>query len=380
MKHILLILCILYSGIFKNVNAEDSLNLQVQSAYLIESESGLVLYEKNAEEKLFPASMTKMMGLLLIFESINHSKLSLQDPVTISETAASMGGSQVYLETGEIMSVEDLLKSICISSANDAMVAMAEKVSGSVINFVGMMNDKAKQLNLTNTHFVNTTGLHDPNHYSCAKDMAIIGKALIKEGKDQLLELTSTYDAYIREDTNNPFWLVNTNKMIRSIDGVDGLKTGFTQEAKSCITVTAIRNDIRLIGVVMKASDSKIRNQEASKLLDYGFSLIEKQSFFNKNDIFMTYEYEYGKPRYSNLIYLEDVSAIIFKNDTTHIKEIKHMIYQDKPPYHAYEKIGYATFILDNDLELEIDIGLDKTIQIFTFKDMILHSFTKLLT
>lgn len=380
MKHILLILCILYSGIFKNVNAEDSLNLQVQSAYLIESESGLVLYEKNAEEKLFPASMTKMMGLLLIFESINHSKLSLQDPVTISETAASMGGSQVYLETGEIMSVEDLLKSICISSANDAMVAMAEKVSGSVINFVGMMNDKAKQLNLTNTHFVNTTGLHDPNHYSCAKDMAIIGKALIKEGKDQLLELTSTYDAYIREDTNNPFWLVNTNKMIRSIDGVDGLKTGFTQEAKSCITVTAIRNDIRLIGVVMKASDSKIRNQEASKLLDYGFSLIEKQSFFNKNDIFMTYEYEYGKPRYSNLIYLEDVSAIIFKNDTTQIKEIKHMIYQDKPPYHAYEKIGYATFILDNDLELEIDIGLDKTIQIFTFKDMILHSFTKLLT
>lgn len=380
MKHILLILCILYSGIFKNVNAEDSLNLQVQSAYLIESESGLVLYEKNAEEKQFPASMTKMMGLLLIFESINQSKLSLQDTVTISETAASMGGSQVYLETSEIMSVEDLLKSICISSANDAMVAMAEKVSGSVINFVGMMNDKAKQLNLTNTHFVNTTGLHDPNHYSCAKDMAIIGKALIKEGKDQLLELTSTYDAYIREDTNNPFWLVNTNKMIRSIDGVDGLKTGFTQEAKSCITVTAIRNDIRLIGVVMKASDSKIRNQEASKLLDYGFSLIEKQSFFNKNDIFMTYEYEYGKPRYSNLIYLEDVSAIIFKNDTTQIKEIKHMIYQDKPPYHAYEKIGYATFILDNDLELEIDIGLDKTIQIFTFKDMILHSFTKLLT
>lgn len=380
MKHILLILCILYSGIFKNVNAEDSLNLQVQSAYLIESESGLVLYEKNAEEKLFPASMTKMMGLLLIFESINHSKLSLQDTVTISETAASMGGSQVYLEAGEIMSVEDLLKSICISSANDAMVAMAEKVSGSVINFVGMMNEKAKQLNLSNTHFVNTTGLHDPNHYSCAKDMAIIGKTLIKEGKDQLLELTSTYDAYIREDTNNPFWLVNTNKMIRSIDGVDGLKTGFTQEAKSCITVTAIRNDIRLIGVVMKASDSKIRNREASKLLDYGFSLIEKQSFFNKNDIFMTYEYEYGRPRYSNLIYLEDVSAIIFKNDTTQIKEIKHMIYQDKPPYNAYEKIGYATFILDNDIELEIDIGLDKTIQIFTFKDMILHSFTKLLT
>lgn len=362
------------------VKAEDELDLQAESAYLIEAESGLVLYEKKAEEKLYPASMTKMMGLLLIYEALHKNQITLQDEVTVSENAASMGGSQVYLEAGETMNVSDLLKAICISSANDAMVAMAEKISGSVLEFVKSMNEKGKQLGLVNTNFANTTGLHDPNHYSCAKDMAIIGNALIREGQDELLAITSTYDAYIRESTDNPFWLVNTNKMIRSVEGVDGLKTGFTQESKSCITVSAKRNDIRLIGVIMKATDSKARNQQAAQLLDYGFGLIDKQIFFLKSEPFMEFSYELGKPSHANLIYMSDVSAIIYKNKPAIIQDNTWKMTVLEPPWNAHEKIGEVTFKLDNNTEITVDLALDITVQALTYFDMLLFSFQKILT
>ena len=181
------------------VVSEEALCDQAKGAYLMEASSGREIYAKNAEEKLYPASMTKMMGLLLIYEQLNAGSLQLSDMVTTSETAAGMGGSQVYLEVGETMSVEDLLKSICIASANDAMVAMAEKIGGTHAGFVEMMNAKAKELGLVNTHFTNASGLHDPDHYSCPRDMAIIGAALLAEGGEDLLAITSTYDAYIRE-------------------------------------------------------------------------------------------------------------------------------------------------------------------------------------
>ena len=233
-----------------------------KGVYLCENTTGKVIYARNEKEKLYPASMTKMMGLLLIFESLHDGKLKWEDTVTTSEYAASMGGSQVFLEVNETMSVKDMIKSICIASANDAMVAMSEKVGGSVDGFVEMMNEKAKTLKLSNTHFANPTGLHDPDHYSCAKDMAIIARALIKEGGEELLKITSTYDAYIRENSDSKFWLVNTNKLLKQYPGVDGLKTGFTTEALSCITTTAKKDGLRLIGVVMGEPSSKVRNKE----------------------------------------------------------------------------------------------------------------------
>ena len=199
-----------------------------KAAYLVENTTGKVIYAKHETDKLYPASMTKMMGLLLIFEALHDKKISWDESVSASEYAASMGGSQVFLEPGESMSVRDMVKSICIASANDAMVAMAEKVGGSNDHFVAMMNDKAKELKLSNSHFMNATGLHDPEHYTCAKDMSIIASALIAEGGDELLRITSTYDAYIRENTDKKFWLVNTNKLLKQYEGVDGLKTGFT--------------------------------------------------------------------------------------------------------------------------------------------------------
>ena len=237
------------------VISEDTLTSQAKAAYLMEAQTQKKIYAKKAEERMYPASMTKMMGLLLVYEQINDGALKLDDRVCASETAASMGGSQIYLKVNEEMTVEDLLKSVCIASANDAMVALAEKVGGTHEQFVLMMNEKAKELKLCNTHFVNATGLHDDDHYSCAKDMATIAAALIKEGGEELLSITSTYDSYIREDSNQKFWLVNTNKLIKQLDGADGLKTGFTSEAGSCITVTAKRNGLRLIGVVMGEPD-----------------------------------------------------------------------------------------------------------------------------
>ena len=240
---ILICMLTLTLSLIKAEEAEEqpALANQAQSAYVMEYSTGQVVFKKNETEKLYPASMTKMMGLILIFEALNNGSLSMEDTVTVSETAASMGGSQIFLEVNEVMKVEDMIKSICIASANDAMVAMAEKLGGSVENFVKKMNDKGKEIGLENTHFVNTTGLHDPEHYSCAKDMARIAQVLIQTGGDQLLAITSTYDTYIREDSEKPFWLVNTNKLIKQMEGVDGLKTGFTQEAMSCIT------DIRVI-------------------------------------------------------------------------------------------------------------------------------------
>ena len=248
--------------------AQTTLASGAQSAYLMEYESGAVLFEKNADEKLYPASMTKMMGLLLIYEALNEGSLKWDDTVSASAHAASMGGSQIFLEENETMTVEDLVKAICIGSANDAMVAMAEKIGGSHEHFVEMMNEKAQTLGLTNTHFVNATGLHDKDHYSSAKDMAIIAQALIAKGGDDLLKITGTYDAYIREDGDDKFWLVNTNKLLKQYPGVDGLKTGFTQEAMSCITATAKKERVRLIAVVMKEPNSKQRNLEAKQLLD----------------------------------------------------------------------------------------------------------------
>ena len=279
MKTILILFTILC--LFSNPVQSEELVPNAKSAYLIEYSTGKVLYEKNSEERLYPASMTKMMSLILVYEALNNNTIQMNQMITISPNAASMGGSQIYLEENEQMSVSDLLKSVCISSANDAMVALAETISGSVLEFVNKMNEKAKEYNLINTNFENTTGLHHENHYSCAKDMAIIAQKLIETGKEELLKTTSTYDSYIRENSEQPFWLVNTNKLIKSYDYVDGLKTGFTQEALSCITVTAKKDNIRLIGVVMKEPDSKTRNKEVMILINMGFSKVNYHPFFN---------------------------------------------------------------------------------------------------
>lgn len=249
-----------------------ALSLNAKSVILMEASTGRVLYESNADERLRPASVTKIMTILLVMEAIKAGTISYDDIVSVSENAASMGGSQVYLEPGEQMSVEELLKCVIISSANDASVALAEHVAGSEEAFIQRMNERAEQLGMKNTHFVNTSGLDDApesdKHLTSARDVAIMSRELINNHPDVFKYSTIWMDT-IR---NGAFGLTNTNRLIRFYRGATGLKTGSTSKAGFCISATAERDGMSLIAVVMASPTRDIRNEAAKTLLDYGFA------------------------------------------------------------------------------------------------------------
>jgi len=250
-------------------SVKDTLALDCRSAILMEASTGAVLYEQNADEALPPASVTKIMTLLLVMEAIDEGKISLDDTVTTSERAASMGGSQIFLKVGEQMSVEDMIKSVVIASANDAACALAEFVSGSEEAFVKAMNERAAQLGMKNTTFENTNGLDDTarNHLTSARDIAIMSGELIKH--DKILEYSSIWMDSVR---NGAFGLTNTNRLVRFYRGCTGLKTGSTSKAGFCVSATAERDGMSLICVIMGAETRDIRNAQATKLLDWGFA------------------------------------------------------------------------------------------------------------
>lgn len=331
------------------VNAEVDLNLNCGSAYLIEQSSGKVLYAKNEEVKMYPASMTKMMGLILVCDALNNNQIKLDDMVSISLEASKMGGSQVFLEPLEIISVDELIKCVCIASANDAMYALSEVVGSTNQNFISMMNQKAKDLKLINTNFVNVTGFDDDNHYTCAKDMAIIGKELLKY-KDIILPYTSMYDSHIRQNTDNPFWLVNTNKMVKFYDGMDGLKTGYTSKAGFCLTSTAKRNDVRLISVIMKADSSTSRNAMTKTLLDYGFSKIKSKKLYNKESIVSTISIDKAKNESTNLYTKEDIYLIYEgKLDESILKKEVILVNNLMAPIKENSEVGYLMITYGNE-------------------------------
>lgn len=241
-----------------------------KSGILMEVNSGKILYEKEKDRRLSIASMTKMMAQILILEEIESGKIKWEDVVTVSKNASDMGGSQIYLEVGEKMTVRDLMKGISVASANDATVAMAEYISGTEEKFVERMNQKAKTMGLQNTHFVNCTGLDEKNHFSSSYDLALIARELILSHPD-IFRFSSIYEDYLRQNTDKKFWLVNTNKLISQYEGTDGLKTGHTDDAGYCLAATAKRDQLRLIAIVLGETESKVRNQETMQLLDYGF-------------------------------------------------------------------------------------------------------------
>ena len=249
----------------KNPNFE----LNVKSAVLMDAETGTVLYSKNHKEALPPASVTKIMTLLLVFERIEEGNLNFDDELTASEYASSMGGSQVFLKAGEKITVEELVKCVIIASANDAAVTLAEHIGGTIENFVLMMNNKALTLGMKNTRFENVTGLDDSveTHLTSAYDIALMSKALIKY--DKVKEYATIWMDTIR---NGEFGLTNTNRLVRYYKGITGLKTGYTAKSGYCISATAKRGDIELIAVVMGAESSQERNECVSKLLDFGFA------------------------------------------------------------------------------------------------------------
>ena len=284
-----------------------------KSAILLDASTMTILVKKNEQETLAPASMTKVMSMLLIMEAIDNGSLSLDDDVTISENAASMGGSQVYLQAGETYKVKELLKGIAVASGNDAVVAMAEKISGTVSDFVARMNERAKELGAVNTHFVNPHGLDAEDHYTTAYDMALMAFELLKH--PTILEYTSIYEDYLQKNDGSSIWLVNTNKLVRFYDGVDGLKTGFTATAGYCLTATAKKNNLRLISVVMGAETSDKRSSDTTSLLNYGFNTYKTHVVLTTKDSLGVKRVENGVVEQTDIVLTQDYVKLLKQTD-----------------------------------------------------------------
>jgi D-alanyl-D-alanine carboxypeptidase (penicillin-binding protein 5/6) len=292
------------------------------SAVLMDADSGTIIVSKNMETKLPPASITKIMTMLLIMEALDQEKIKWDEKVTTSEYAASMGGSQIFLQSGEEMTVQEMLKGIAMASGNDASVAMAEKIAGSEQGFVQMMNERAEQLGMMNTHFVNSNGLPAENHYSTAHDIAIMSRELLKHG--DITKYTGVYQDYLRKDTENPFWLVNTNKLVRFYSGADGLKTGYTSEAKFCLSATAKRGNLRVIAVVMGEPNTQTRNAEVSKLFDYAFAQYTSYPLFVAGDSLGSFKVSKGKVTIVPLTARHNYSVLMKKGEAA--QGIRHEV------------------------------------------------------
>ena len=326
------------------VRAEETaeLTLSAPAAILIEAGTGQVLFEKNSHERRPPASVTKIMTMLLVMEAIDNGQIKLEDMVRCSEFAASMGGSQVYLEPGEEMSVRDMLKAVAVASGNDAAVALSEHVAGSHEAFVNLMNERAAALGMADTHFVNCNGLDNPEHLTSAYDIALMSRELVRY--PLILEFTGIWMDSLR---NGAFGLVNTNKLIRFYEGANGLKTGSTSVAKFCLSASAVRGGMNLIAVVMGSDTSKERFSDASKLLDYGFanyavahSLLTPEELANVSVL-------KGVEKEVETTVSDDFHILVSKAKMNSIEKIITLPDAVEAPIAAGDKIGEVEFVLE---------------------------------
>lgn len=342
------------------IYADEDLAPNAKSAIMIEASTGEILFQKDVNEKLPPASMTKMMSLLLIFEEIDKGNIKWDEIVTASEHASSMGGSQIFLKVGEKMTVEDLIKGITIASGNDATVAMAERVAGSEESFVKKMNEKTRSLGLKNTNFINATGLDADNHYSSAYDMAMIARELVKHEK--ILDFSSTYEDYLRKDTASPFWLVNTNRLVKYYPEIDGLKTGFTSGAGYCLTATAKKDGMRLITVVMNEEDSGKRSSDTKKMIDYGFNMYMTQNIIDEKTTIKKEKVELGKSQNVEIVPKRTITILSKKTDGKRNITYKANIDTLVAPIKKGDKVGTIDILEDNKVISTVDATIKKSI------------------
>lgn len=353
----------------------DGTNIEAKSALLIEPTTGKVLYEKNSNEKFAPASVTKIMTMLLTMEAVDTGKINLEDKVTCSENAKKMGGSTMLLDTGEIRTVEELLKGVAIASGNDAAVALAEYLGGTEQDFVVMMNKKAQELGMTNTTFKNCNGLPAEGHLSTANDIGIMSKELLKH--PTVLKYTGTYMDSISEGRKSPIELVNHNKLVRFFQGCDGLKTGFTNEAKYCISATATRNGVRMLSVIMGAPTYKIRNRDAGVLLNYGFSKYEGKKVVAKDEdvdkIFMNEQTD----RFFMAKAKDDLTAVLPKGSSGELQK-KVVIDELKKEYKEGDIVGKCEVYLGEEKVGEVEIYSDRDIKKGNILDNIKYNIKNL--
>lgn len=377
MKKIFLFCLIVLMSILK-VNASDlGLAKNSETAILMEASTNKVLFEKESHKKMAPASMTKMMTLLLTMEEIEKGNLKLDDDVSISKKAQSIGGSQIYVEAGSTVKVIDLIKGIGIASANDAATAIAEKIGGTLENFVNMMNERATELGCKDTNFKNPHGLDEEDHYSSAYDMAIIASELIKH--DYALKISSTYDEYINVSGKKQ-WLVNTNKLIKFYKGIDGLKTGYTSKAGYCLTATMDKNNMRLISVVMKSNSKDNRSSDTIGMMEYGYSMYGSETIFNKGKHKQSIKINNSEKTNYNYTLNKDVKIIVDKNtrDIKYNTEVK-LNNNLKAPLKKGEKIGSLILDYDNK-KYKYDLVLTEEVKKASFLNIFKHHLKDIIT
>lgn len=346
-------------------NAEENLLKNAKSGILVEQSTGEILYEKNKDEQVSIASLTKMVVQIIVLENIENGNLKWDEIVTASSNAAGMGGTQIWLTAGEKMSVEDLFKGMSMASANDATVALAERIAGTESAFVNLMNEKVKKLGLKNTVFKNCTGLDENGHFSSAYDLAVIARELLKH--DEILKYSSVYEDYIRKDTPNKYWLVNTNKLVRFYEGADGLKTGFTDAAGYTMTVTAKRGDLRLIAIVLGENDSKVRNQETTDLLDYGFNTYKIDLIKKKDEVIDKIRLDKASVDEIDIVTKEDITILNKKSSASINYDTKITLNDIKIPLQQGSKVGKIDVIYNGKIIKSSDLVVKESVRKVNF-------------
>ncbi|MDI7247308.1 MAG: D-alanyl-D-alanine carboxypeptidase family protein [Bacillota bacterium] len=324
-----------------------SMPITAGSAILMEATSGRVLFEKEPDRKMAPASITKIMTMLLVMEAIEQGKAKLDDMVVASEHAMEMGGSQIWLEVGEEMALADLMKAIAIVSANDASVAVAEHIAGSEEIFVDMMNQRARELGMTGTHFANCSGLPHKDHYTTARDIAIMSRALLRHPR--VHEWFTTWIDYVRGGKNI---LVNTNRLVKFYEGADGLKTGFTEEAGYCLAATAKRGGLRLISVVLNVADSQLRFKEASALLDFGFRHYAGVEIASEGQVLAQLNVARGVVEKVDIIAKDPLVAVVRRGEEGKVKSEMSLPDRVNAPVQKGQKVGDLVAKLEDETEI----------------------------
>ena len=349
------------------------LNLECGGAVLIEKNSGRVLYDHNMHQKLRPASVTKIMSILLIMEAIDSGRLSYTDKIPCTETAAAMGGSQIWLDVREELTVDEMLKAICVVSANDCTVAMAEYLAGSQEAFVEQMNAKAKELGMNDTNFKNCHGIDEDGHETSAYDIALMSRELLTKHPN-ITKYTTIWMDSLRDGKSE---LVNTNKLIRNYKGATGLKTGSTSIALYNLSASATRDNLSLIAVIMKAPTTKIRFAEAEKLLDYGFSNFQYSKFSNENDILKSISVQKGVKDSIDLAYETSVGALVKKGESKNVEQTINIPEIISAPINKGDVIGNIVYTIDGNEVAKVNIIANESVEKNNIINMINYVFKK---
>nr|WP_242942322.1 D-alanyl-D-alanine carboxypeptidase family protein [Hathewaya proteolytica] len=351
-----------------------SLDVEARSSLLIEPTTGKILFEKNKDEQYAPASVTKIMTMLLTMEAVDSGRISLKDKVTVSENAKKMGGSTMLLDTGEVRTVEELIKGVAIASGNDAAVALGEYLAGSEDAFVELMNKRAEELKMTKTTFKNCTGLPVSGHLSTANDISLMSLELLKH--PDILKYTGTYMETISENRLAPIELVNHNKLVRFFPGCDGLKTGFTNEAMYCISATAVKNNVRMLSVIMGAPTYKIRNRDASSLMNYGFSRFENKNIIKKDCEVEKIVLDKKGEKFMMAMAKKDFNLTVERGTESKIEKKVELI--DKKHFKKGEEIGVCKIYVNDKLCGEVKVYSDREIKIGSFFTNLKENITKI--